>query len=194
DVDTYGSLPSSTKLRGLLVMFIDERINLLQRQRAVIEEQGRTRELLDLDAAIRAVGLDRITDNENHEITLVYIERLMSLTDTIGRIIARLTEKLLSLTESKESKDEAEKRLHEVLIGLEEADDFLSTIIDIENLNLFENETQITKRVETMRNRNDEYYKILVDASSTLFESRNAYVELRRRLDDLMTNIRMAGI
>ncbi|HAS4517332.1 TPA: hypothetical protein I6863_003582 [Vibrio cholerae] len=176
------------------MMFIDERINLLQRQRAVIEEQGRTRELLDLDAAIRAVGLDRITDNENHEITLVYIERLMSLTDTIGRIIASLTEKLLSLTESKESKDEAEKRLHEVLIGLEEADDFLSTIIDIENLNLFENETEITKRVETMRNRNDEYYKILVDASSTLFESRNAYVELRRRLDDLRTNIRMAGI
>lgn len=93
-----------------------------------------------------------------------------------------------------EGREEAAKRLSDVLRVLEGMSDYLEAEIDIESYDLSVNEVKIEEHFKRILNRDDEFYKILVDASSWLIEDRSDSIKQRERAEELMMKIRATGI
>ncbi|EOA6546656.1 hypothetical protein ACI1IY_000395 [Vibrio vulnificus] len=72
--------------------------------------------------------------------------------------------------------------------------DCLEAEIDIESYDLSVNEVKIEEHFKRKLNRDDEFYKILVDASSWLIEDRSDSIKQRERAEELMMKIRATGI
>ncbi|EJO9868206.1 TPA: hypothetical protein RQJ99_000986 [Vibrio vulnificus] len=72
--------------------------------------------------------------------------------------------------------------------------DCLEVEIDIESYDLSVNELKIEEHFKRKLNRDDEFYKILVDASSWLIEDRSDSIKQRERAEELMMKIRATGI
>ncbi|HDY7903282.1 TPA: hypothetical protein RQK50_001464 [Vibrio vulnificus] len=72
--------------------------------------------------------------------------------------------------------------------------DCLEVEIDIESYDLSVNEVKIEEHFKRKLNRDDEFYKILVDASSWLIEDRSDSIKQRERAEELMMKIRATGI
>lgn len=169
------------------------RTELFLRRTAVLHQQGRTGEFLALVELQQAKGIDKLRVAEYRERKGAYRKTYNQIMEGNEQVVEVLIGSYLT-TESKEWRGEAARRLSCMLKILEGISDFLEAEIDIESHNLSENEVKIEKRSQEMRNFNDEYYNILVDASSWIMECRRYDMKRREQVEELTMMIRSAGI
>ncbi|EKO3871038.1 hypothetical protein ACP6H1_07580 [Vibrio harveyi] len=169
------------------------RTELLLRRIAVLHKQGRSEEFADLVGQFIAAGANELSALKIREIKTAQRETNSQLMGCNEQMVESLIDSY-SKTESKEWRNEAANRLSGMLKILEEMSDFLEAVIDIESYDLSVSEEMIEERSKTMRNFEDEYYKIIRDNNSWLIEDRNDSMKLRERVEELMVKIRATGI
>ncbi|EHU4801230.1 hypothetical protein M2F95_15000 [Vibrio vulnificus] len=169
------------------------RTELLLRRAEVLHKQGRSEEFDDLVGQFFAAGANEFSALKIREIKTAQSETNSRLMDCNEQIVESLIDSY-STTESKEWREEAAKRLSDVLRVLEGMSDYLEAEIDIESYDLSVNEVKIEEHFKRILNRDDEFYKILVDASSWLIEDRSDSIKQRERAEELMMKIRATGI
>ncbi len=166
---------------------------LLLHRASVLHQHGRSEEFAELVKQQRSTGVEELSATKYREREIAYHKTIDQLMDYNDQLVESLINSYFT-TESKEWAGEVARRLSGVLEILEGVSDFLGAEIDIESYNLSANEVKIEERLNRILNREDEFYKILVDFSSRLIEDRRERIKQRERTEELMMKIRAAGI
>ncbi|WP_394144924.1 hypothetical protein [Vibrio atypicus] len=169
------------------------RAELVLRKMSVVRECGAMDEYLDLAEQLRRQGFHELSSLKVRELTQESWQRQHQLMDANSQIVEALIESYVT-SESKEWRQEVERRLVGMVKLLEGVSELLEVEININSYDASEYESQADKRSQEMRNFEDEYYKIIVNSKSWVLESRHEYIEQRERVERLMMTIRAVGV